>query len=219
MDRDAWRFVGPTLVIALIGIWTVARGSTWGWTLIGVGAVAAVAFTLFFRDPQRTAPGDPDAILATADGRIVTVATHPDGCTQIDTFLSVWNVHVNRAPVAGTVVESQYRPGRFLAAYRPEASTENERHDLAISTDQGTVRAAQIAGVLARRVVCRVGVGDSLRQGQKIGLIRFGSRASVIVPPGFVIAVSPGDRVRAGVTAIARRRRTAVDSSQGQCHA
>jgi phosphatidylserine decarboxylase len=205
MERDGWRFVVPALLVIAFGFWGVMRGGTWGWPILVLGALACMAFVVFFRDPTRTPPDDPDAVVATADGRILTVAPQPEGGLQIDTFLSVWDVHVNRAPVAGVVAESCLRPGRFLVAYKPEAGEENERHDLTIASRIGSIRSAQIAGVLARRVVCRARKGDRLNQGDRIGLIRFGSRAAVIVPIGFVATVRPGDRVRAGETVIARR--------------
>jgi phosphatidylserine decarboxylase len=149
-------------------------------------------------------PNDPRAVIATADGRIVSVLEGPDGALQIDTFLSVLDVHVNRAPVSGTVTESVYRPGRFHPAYAQAAGDANERHDLTIKGSIGVVRSAQIAGILARRVVCRPKEGDRLHAGERIGMIKFGSRAQVILPPGFAPCVQEGDRVRAGHTILAR---------------
>ncbi|MEW5701402.1 MAG: phosphatidylserine decarboxylase [Candidatus Zixiibacteriota bacterium] len=207
MERDGWRFVGPALGVTALGVWGVGRGWIWAWPVLCLGVLVAVGCGFFFRDPDRTPPGDPEAVVATADGRILSVVPHPEGGIRIDTFLSVWDVHVNRAPVGGIVAGSLYRPGRFLAAYKPRAGSDNERHDLTINSTIGTIQSAQIAGILARRVVCRVHEGQQLRQGDRIGLIRFGSRAAVIVPRGFIAAVSPGDRVRAGETIIARRVR------------
>lgn len=202
--RDGWMFVGPGLgVVILAGVIGKA-----GWMpAYIIGAVMVVLtgyFAYFFRDPKRTAPSDEGAIVAPADGRILLVESLPDGRTQIDTFLSVWDVHVNRAPLGGRVVSSQYRPGKFFAAMKPEAGKHNERQDIALETPLGTIRFAQIAGILARRVVCHVKAGDDLRIGDRIGLIRFGSRAEVVVPPGVTPTVTVGQRVRAGETIIAR---------------
>ncbi len=208
MERDGWLFVGPGLgTVILAGI----MGAN-GWTsayLIGAAMVVITGyFTYFFRDPQRTAPSDKGAIVAPADGHILLVEPLPDGGTQIDTFLSVWDVHVNRAPLGGRVVSSQYRPGKFFAAMKPEAGKQNERQDITLETPFGTIRFAQIAGILARRVVCRVKPGDELSIGDRIGLIRFGSRMEVIVPPGVTPTVTVGQRVRAGETIIARSAAT-----------
>ena len=204
MARDGWMFVGPGFgVVILAGITGIA-GWVPGYVIAAVALVLTGYFAYFFRDPNRTAPSDDGAIVAAADGRIVLVEALPDDRTQIDTFLSVWDVHVNRAPLGGRVVSSEYKPGKFFAAMTPEAGKHNERQDIAIETPLGPVRFAQIAGILARRVVCCVGPGDELKIGDRIGLIRFGSRMEVIVPPGITPTVTVGQRVRAGETIIAR---------------
>jgi phosphatidylserine decarboxylase len=205
MARDGWWFAGPALLVILFGLALIASGIAWGWPIAAVGLVAAGAFAYFFRDPHRTPPDDPEAVIATADGRVLSVLEGPDGALQIDTFLSVLDVHVNRAPVSGMVTESAYRPGRFHLAYAPAAGEANERHDLAIESPIGLVRSAQIAGVLARRIVCRASQGDCLQVGERIGMIKFGSRAQVILPPGFTACVREGQRVRAGESIVARR--------------
>ena len=206
MAREGWLFLGPALAVIVLGVLVERLGAVVpGWTLVILGALAAIAFAYFFRDPERQVPDDPDAVIATSDGKIIVVAPHSTGGTQIDTFLSVFDVHVNRAPVSGIVKVSQHRPGQFLVAYEEEAGTKNERHDLVIESPLGTIRSAQIAGILARRIICRPKAGDILNKGDRIGMIRFGSRAEVIVPPGFVPAVKLGDRVRAGETVLARR--------------
>jgi phosphatidylserine decarboxylase len=206
MARDGWLFVGPALAVLAVGGILWVAGARLGGALIALlGGVAALAFGYFFRDPERRPPNDPDAVVATADGRIVVVGPHPDGGTQIHTFLSVLDVHVNRAPVSGVVRESVRRPGKFEIAWKDEAGSQNERQDLVIESPHGPIRSAQIAGILARRIICTPRVGDTLRQGDRIGMIRFGSRAEVIVPPGFAPTVKVGDRVKAGETVIARR--------------
>lgn len=205
MARDGWMFVGPSLALCVAGGGVVLAGGSWGWWPAVLGFLAASGFAFFFRDPERTPPDDPGVVVATADGTILSVVRNADGLWQIDTFLSVFNVHVNRAPVTGTVTESVYRPGRFHLAYRPDAGTANERHDLVIAGPCGEVRSAQIAGTLARRIVCHPRVGDTIGIGDRIGLIRFGSRAQVVVPEGFVATVQAGDKVRGGESVLARR--------------
>jgi phosphatidylserine decarboxylase len=171
-----------------------------------IGILASMAFAYFFRDPERHTPNDLNAITATADGKIVVVGPHPGGGTQIHTFLSVLDVHVNRSPVSGVVRENVHRPGKFLLAWEEGAGSENERQDLVIESAHGLIRSAQIAGILARRIICRPQVGDTLKQGDRIGMIRFGSRAEVIVPVGFEPTVTVGERVKGGETILARKK-------------
>jgi phosphatidylserine decarboxylase len=206
MARDGWMFVVPGLLIALIGGIIALRGWTPGWIIAAVGLLLAMYMAYFFRDPVRRAPDDDTVVVAPADGRILSVTARSDGSTQIDTFLSVFDVHVNRAPIAGRVVTCEYRPGKFFPAMRPEAGAHNERQDIALDTALGPVQVAQIAGTLARRIVCLVKPGDELKTGDRIGMIRFGSRAEVIVPQGIEPSVAVGQHVRAGETVIARRR-------------
>ncbi|HEX9751532.1 MAG TPA: phosphatidylserine decarboxylase [candidate division Zixibacteria bacterium] len=204
MARDGWWFVGPSAAVVLAGMSIGFAGGSWGWAVFALGTLAAVSFGFFFRDPERTIPADRDVILATADGRIVTVEQTDNGGYRIDTFLSVMDVHVNRAPVGGIVTQSIHRQGRFRAAFHQDAGADNERHDLTIESEYGTVRSAQIAGVLARRIVCRLRRNERVVAGQRIGIIKFGSRAQVLTPPGFETTVSLGDKVRAGETILAR---------------
>ncbi len=208
MASDGWLFVIPALVVAVLGAVLLRAGSSLGWPVAILGLLAVGFLAFFFRDPERTAPDDPGVVVAPADGTVLSVAMLPDGRRQIDIFLSVFNVHVNRAPVSGTVISSEYHPGRFLVASRGEAATQNERQDLTMDSPIGAVQFAQIAGILARRIVCRVKPGDRLKIGDRIGLIRFGSRMQVIVPPATEPIVSPGDKVRAGETVIARVARS-----------
>jgi len=206
MARDGWLFVGPALAVVAIGgiVWFTGL-RIFGGTVAVLGLLATVAFAYFFRDPERRSPNDPNAIVATADGKIVVVAPNPDGGTQIHTFLSVLDVHVNRAPVSGIVTESTHHDGKFELAWKEEAGSQNERHDLVIESAYGSIHSAQIAGILARRIICRPQIGDTLEQGERIGMIRFGSRAVVIAPAGFEPVVTLGDRVKAGETILARR--------------
>ncbi|MGH7353379.1 MAG: phosphatidylserine decarboxylase, partial [Candidatus Rokuibacteriota bacterium] len=169
-------------------------------------AAAAAASAGFFRDPERFAPPTPNAVLAPADGRVMGVEDAVDSyvgpAVRVSIFLSPLDVHVNRAPIAGLVVDTAYTSGRFLAAYDPDAGELNERCALHLQGDNARVTVVQIAGVVARRIVCRVGAGDKLAAGERFGLIRFGSRTDCYVPRSTEVRVSPGDRVRGGETVI-----------------
>jgi len=193
---EGWPFILPLAVAACIMAWM-------GWWAAGVVfGVAALACLGFFRDPDRTAPGVPGAVLAPADGRVMAVVEVTDPwvgpAVRVSIFLSPLDVHVNRAPVGGLVKNVEHAPGRFLAAYRAEASEENERCTVSLEGEAARVTVKQIAGVVARRIVCRVHPGDTLRAGERFGLIRFGSRTDLIVPRGTAVRVAVGDRVRGG---------------------
>lgn len=157
----------------------------------------------FFRDPERTPPADPDAIVSAADGRVTAIENTADGL-KISVFLSVFDVHVNRAPVAGRVVRTEYKPGEFLAAWKPLAEDVNERYSIEVETAHGRVEVIQVAGLIARRIVCRTIAGDVLRAGDPYGLIRFGSCTVVRLPAGTTPMVKLRQRVRGGETEIAR---------------
>ncbi|MFQ5829145.1 MAG: phosphatidylserine decarboxylase family protein [Candidatus Methylomirabilia bacterium] len=187
---------GAALVLSFAG-WRGAGAVLW---------VAAVACVGFFRDPERTPPDRPGVVVAPADGRVMDVQTVHDGVAgegvRVSIFLSPLDVHVNRAPIGGLVTEVEHRPGRFLAAYRAEASEANERCSVRLQGEAGPVSVRQIAGTLARRIVCRVRPGDQLALGERFGLIRFGSRTDVLMPRGVDVRVRVGDRVRGGETVI-----------------
>jgi phosphatidylserine decarboxylase len=179
----------------------------------GLGALflaLAAAVALFFRDPERRVPADGDAVVSPADGRVVVAgATQPGAAPagewqQVSVFLSPLDVHVNRVPVGGRVTRVEYNPGRYLAAYRDEAATENERNEIWVDHAGTTVIFRQITGVLVRRVVCRVRPGDEVKAGQRFGVMKFGSRIDLFLPPSARLLVAAGARVRAGETIIAR---------------
>jgi phosphatidylserine decarboxylase len=214
IDRAGWPFItGPLAPAALLAAAGHATGRRWLrialWPLVGLSAYMA----LFFRDPDRgcdTTPPGPDEILAPADG-VVMVAGEPQpgvapegDWQQVSIFLSVADVHVNRSPYRGEVVESSYRKGSFLAAYRKESAHRNERSELWLRDGDRTVVFRQIVGVLARRIVTRTGQGQRLATGQRMGLMKFGSRMDVFLPPECTITVHKGQRVRGGETVIAR---------------
>jgi phosphatidylserine decarboxylase len=165
----------------------------------------------FFRDPPRPYPQDDQCIYAAADGTIMAVDRVEEDwfiggpATRIVTFLSVLNVHVNRSPVAGEVARLQWKPGTFANAMNFEKSEANERNMIAINGPRGKVTVVQVAGLLARRIVCWASEGEKLRAGQKFGMIKFGSRTDVLAPRGAIeVLVKPGQQVRGGITPIAR---------------
>jgi len=184
---------GATILSAMVSWWGVA----------GLGFVLTVGVGLFFRDPERIVPQTPEAIVSPADGRVMEIVTEQAQTRRMSIFLSVWDVHINRAPYGGIVQNVVYTPGAFLAAYRQEASLVNEANTITIAGHGREVIVKQIAGVLARRIVCRVRPGDTLEKGQRYGLIRFGSRTDVLLPATAEIAVQVGDTVRGGETILA----------------
>lgn len=201
MVNEGYRFGAPPL---LLGLAALPLGFYWaGSILIFLGAFVFY----FFRDPERAAPADPDLVVAPGDGRVVVIAEEPlDGTLgkRVSIFLSVWDVHVNRSPFAGTLRKIEYRPGRFYAAMRARASEENEQNIFLLDTDRGTLMFKQIAGWIARRVVSWKEPGAAVRTGERIGMIRFGSRMDVWLPCEAEILVKKGQFVAAGATPLAR---------------
>ena len=181
------------LVVALLGWWLLAAA----------GCLLTICVAYFFRDPARHIPPIPGAIVAPADGRVMEIVPEDARTYRLSIFLSVLDVHVNRAPYGGTVGSVSYTPGRFLAAYRREASVVNEANSIMIENQGQTFVVKQIAGVLARRIVCRVQPGDILEKGQRYGLIRFGSRTDVMLPQETEVVVRVGDIVRGGESVLA----------------
>lgn len=157
----------------------------------------------FFRDPQRRVPAGPVAV-SPADGKVVGIRRQP-GETRVSIFLNVFDVHVNRSPIAGKVVDVSYRKGKFLVASHEEASLENEMNTITVEGESSTVRFAQIAGLIARRIVCYKKAGDFVTAGERVGLIKFGSRVDVWFGPEWRVEVSEGQRVAAGSSVLARR--------------
>ena len=171
--------------------------------------VLAGFFVFFFRDPERRPPARDDAVLSPADGRILVSgralaeSTPPGEWQQVSIFLSPMDVHVNRVPVSGRVTKVTYIPGRFLPAYRHDAGSANERSEVWIDHGGRPIVMRQVVGMLARRVVCRLDVGADVAAGQRFGIMKFGSRMDVFLPPDATIAVKVGDTVRGGETVIA----------------
>jgi phosphatidylserine decarboxylase len=208
LNLFGWPLIGLTIAFLCLG-------DPWCWLAI-VPAALLGQLLYFFRDPTRKIPDGPNLIVAPADGTItdVTPLAHYDFLdgpgVRIGIFLSIFNVHINRAPFAGRVVEMHYRPGEFLNALRPESAERNEFMWIGLERpDNPPVRFAvrQISGMLARRIVCDLEPGSTIRRGGKFGMIKLGSRTELILPADAVqVHIRPGDRVRAGSDVVARWR-------------
>jgi phosphatidylserine decarboxylase len=198
--REGWPFIAVPAAIA-VGLALAGRR-----VLALPFAAASLASLGFFRDPERAVPALATAVLAPADGRVTSVDEALDpfvgAAVRVSIFLSPLDVHVNRAPIGGLVVDTVYTPGRFVAAYDPRAGEVNERCALHLQGDAARVTVVQIAGVVARRIVCRVSPGDKLAAGERFGMIRFGSRTDCYMPRGTAVQVARGDRVVGGVTVL-----------------
>ncbi len=165
-----------------------------------IGAVLTLFFFVFFRDPERTPFGDEDDAVSPADGRVISVKNG-----TISIFMNIHNVHVNRAPLAGTIAQIAYKPGGYIPAFSKDSQV-NERNHVIINTEYGKLELTQIAGVLTRRIVSYISEGNRVKRGERIGMIRFGSRVDVIIPQGYEFTAKPDDKVKAGETVIATRK-------------
>jgi phosphatidylserine decarboxylase len=181
-------------------------------TVFGLWYVGLLLFAIalfmayFFRDPKRVPPSDLNVVVSPADGRVTRIdsAATGDGPTLISIFLSPLDVHINRSPIPGKIVDVVYSPGKFLMATNEQASLVNEQNALTIEGEKITVVCKQIAGILARRIICWKSKGDQLKLGERFGLIKFSSRTDVLLPANVKVMVAEGDRVRGGVTVIGR---------------
>ncbi|MFL6463183.1 MAG: phosphatidylserine decarboxylase [Bryobacteraceae bacterium] len=186
-------------VLAVIG----GALSYFGYWWISILFYALAAFCLyFFRDPERTPPPG-NVIVSPADGKVVSVRQISPDETRVSIFLNIFNVHVNRTPIAGKITEVLYRKGRFLVASHEAASVENEQNTLVVDGPQGRVVCRQIAGLIARRIICYKQAGDSVAAGERIGYIKFGSRVDVLFGPEWKVAVNVGDKVASGTSVLA----------------
>jgi phosphatidylserine decarboxylase len=203
IDPAGWPFIGGSLVLAVI------IGVTAGWPWALIPGVLALFFLFFFRDPHRVATRRDGAVLSPADGRVM-VAGAPTGqmfpqgsWQQVSIFLSPMDVHVNRIPIGGRVTHVEYHPGRFLPAYKAEAGDLNEYTEVWIDHGGQTIVVRQIVGILARRIVCRTREGAVVAAGDRFGVMKFGSRMDLFLPPSAKILVKVGDKVSAAITVIA----------------
>lgn len=201
--REGWPYLSFSVVIALL----VGIFAGWWWSLpLWIGAVFVLQF---FRDPPRAIAGGPNTVVCPADGRVLMIVDAQDPyldrpSIKVSIFMNVFNVHSNRSPVDGQIKDAWYRPGSFLNAALDKASLENERNALWIHTASGRdVTCVQVAGLVARRVLCYVKPGDTLTRGQRFGFIRFGSRVDVYLPPGSRVKVELGQKVSASDTVLA----------------
>jgi len=201
MVKEGYYFGVPPVLLG--GIAIVAH-----YWLIGAVLAALGLFCFsFFRDPEREITSDPAAIVSPADGRVVVITEEENAGrpgTRISIFLAIWNVHVNRSPAAGVITKVDYRPGKFLAAWDAKASTQNEQNIFTLATPHGNIEFKQIAGLIARRVVSWKKENESVGKGERIGLVRFGSRVDLWVPQGSELLVKMGDNVSGGSSILAR---------------
>jgi phosphatidylserine decarboxylase len=201
MVRDGIPYVVIPLVLAVLPV-------LFGYWPLAVPFVLVAAFmAYFFRDPERTVPMEPGIVVAPADGR-VTIVRLADGQANpeslISIFLSPFDVHVNRSPIGGIINEIAYKKGKYLMATKAESRLLNEQNTLTIQGDGLTVRCTQIAGILARRIVCWKQAGEGVKCGERFGMIKFSSRTDVLLPPNVDVVVREGTRVRGGVTIVGR---------------
>jgi phosphatidylserine decarboxylase len=202
---EGYPFIFSALGASLVGFFL-------GWWFIGIPAAACAAFfILFFRDPERYPPPGKESVVAPADGRVVSVvktdyARLVDGpAVRVSIFMSPLDVHINRMPVDATVEEIRHTPGKFLAAYKENAAEQNEQNSMRIKDRDGRKLAiVQVAGFLARRVVCKARPGDTYKKGERFGLIMFGSRTDLYLPPQVEIAIAEGQKVKGGESIVGR---------------
>ncbi|HEY3582416.1 MAG TPA: phosphatidylserine decarboxylase family protein [Pyrinomonadaceae bacterium] len=195
----------PYIVVPLL---LAVAVTVFGFWYVGLLLLLLALFmAFFFRDPKREPPNDPDVVVSPADGRVTRIesaAGQANSPTLISIFLSPLDVHINRAPIPGKIVDVVYSPGKFLMATNEKASVVNEQNALTIQGEKITVVCKQIAGILARRIVCWKHTGDRLNLGERFGMIKFSSRTDVLLPANVKVTVAEGERVRGGITVIGR---------------
>ena len=196
--------------IIFFAVITIAAFTAGGALTALLPFVLTLFMLYFFRDPDRTAPEGDDIFVSPADGKVILIQDVREeqylkgDAIQVSIFMSPLNVHVNRAPCDGTVESVVHTPGKFLSAFKHEASLQNENIAMAMNTKYGKILVRQVAGFLARRVVCRVKPGDTLKKGDRYGIIKFSSRLDIYLPKNTGIKVKPGDKVKAGETVIGK---------------
>jgi len=198
MAKEAYPFLIP---LALVTFLFFGIGlEMWGCLFL----VLAIFVAFFFRDPERSVPIEAEAIVSPADGKVVRIASEPGGTTQISIFLSVFDVHINRSPVGGKIESISYKPGKFRVAFDQRASVENEQNVWIVQNGSHLVKFSQIAGILARRIVSWKRPGEGVEKGERVGLIKFGSRVDIFLPADVTIAVRAGDKVKGGASIVGR---------------
>jgi phosphatidylserine decarboxylase len=200
MVRDGYYYALACLVAASLLAWLTLP------VLAAIPVLLGAFFLWFFRDPERQVPADVSAIVSPADGKVTEVSRtllNGEPSTRISVFLNVFNVHVNRSPIAGTITNVTYQRGKFGNAMGEISAEENEQNIVTVQGDYGTVVFKQIAGLLARRIVFTKKIGDSVARGERVGLIKFGSRVDVILPASAAVKVKVGDHVAGGSSALA----------------
>ena len=201
MVRDGYFYGFGWLLVAVALVWLTGG---WWWAIAPL--LLAAFFLWFFRDPERLVPGGPGLVVSPADGVVtsVTSVSTPRGeRLKLSIFLSVFDVHVNRSPIAGVVRDVQYQKGLYLNALNPDSADKNEQNTVMVAADGYEVVFKQIAGLLARRIVFNKRLGDRLERGERVGLIKFGSRVDVLLPRDATLSVKKGDRVKGGASVLA----------------
>jgi phosphatidylserine decarboxylase len=199
------RIVKESIPYIVVPLLLAAAAAVLGfWWVAGFLLLLTLFMAFFFRDPRRVPPSDPDVVVSPADGKVTRITSGADSSTVISIFLSPLDVHINRSPIPGKIVDVLYSPGKFLMATNEKASLVNEQNALTIQGEKITVVCKQIAGILARRIVCWKAEGDSLGLGERFGMIKFSSRTDVLLPANVRVTVKEGDRVRGGTTVIGR---------------
>jgi len=201
LAKDGFIFILPLLIITVL---MFLISFYWATAIFGLGFLFV---TWFFRDPERRIPNEPNVIVSPADGKITEIVTENEPingklCKRVTIFLSVFNVHVNRVPIEGTIEDIRYNPGKFLAAFNPKASMDNEQNLILINNGRTHIFVKQIAGLIARRIVCWPKKGDHYESGQRYGLIRFGSRVDILLPENTKLSITCGDKVSGGKSVI-----------------
>jgi len=188
-----------TAILALLGLTIIA--------LVSLGITLFICY--FFRDPDRVVPRKEGVVVSPADGRVISVSTtvnerfYDGPCLKISIFMSIFNVHVNRMPVKGEVTNIVYHPGKFFSANLDKASDQNEHNAVFLKTEEGLqMSVVQIAGLIARRIICKLQVGDSVNRGERFGMICFGSRVDVYLPQNVILTVAVGDKVQGGTSVL-----------------
>ncbi|HLZ32864.1 MAG TPA: phosphatidylserine decarboxylase family protein [Nitrospira sp.] len=205
--KEGFPFIGAATGVTLLAGWL-------GWTVVAIAAALLTLFvSWFFRNPARVIPQGPGLVVAPGDGKVIAIEEEfeprylKDRSIRVTIFLNVFDVHINRLPCEGTVEDVRYQPGLFLVASKPDATIKNEQNALMIRTVEGVkVLCVQVAGLIARRIVCWISPNEKAVRGERFGLIRFGSRMDTFLPVGTVVKVAVGDRVKGGETILGELR-------------